>query len=287
MIDVSAPSFALDRRDFISGGAAGAAALAAAPLAAGSTGATELETAFLMLPPERMLDELERIERSLDEEDVVWWYQFFFFGIVPDRSPIRLIRYEGIEMSRCRHVGPGRLEVHGHNISFPRTMDGSAWLETWANPYTGAALAAQDNVIADDPGYEKSVAGVRPLTSIKPPRPLDFFFRREGGMVKLERVRVPPPEWPGQFIETSTVSVSAADYADKRQRRLPAQGSGMWVQPFPKWMGMEGRPGHLVGYFNGSKVGPPSALPRPFRERLAARYPDLTTVPKSKFGKLK
>jgi len=286
MPDSFVPSFALGRRGVLLGAAGGALLATGAGAAEEASVGDAFGTSFFTLPPETMLRDLERIERSLDEEDVAWWYQFFFFGIVPDRSPIRLIRYEGLEMSRCRHLGGGRLEIHGHNVSFPRAMDGSAWLEDWTNPYTGAVLKAQDNVIADDPGYEKSAAGVRPLTSTKPPRPLDFFFRREGDLVKLERVRVPPPEWPGQFIETSTVSVPAAAYADARLRRLPAQGSGMWVQPFPKWMGMEGRAGHVVGYFNGRKVGPAAALPAAFRERLASRYPNLMSVPKSKFGKI-
>lgn len=265
--------------------AAAATALPAAPAFA-SRGDDPLVAEFFQPGPRQMLRDLERIERSWAEEDVAWWYQFFFFGVTPDRSPIRLIRYEGLEMSRLRHVGDHRFEIHGHNVSFPRTMDGTAWLEDWTNPYTGQTLKAQDNVIDNDPGYEKSAQGVRPLTSTKPPRPLDFGFRREGDLVKLERVRVPPPEWPGQFIETSTTAVSARDHADARIDRLDAQGSGMWVQPFPKWMGMEGRPGHLVGYFSGQKVGPPERLPPAFLARLNAKYPKLASVPRDKFGRI-
>ncbi len=227
---------------------------------------------------------VERIERTLETREVVWWYHFSWFGLRPDQKPRRLIRYEGIEMTRTKQVGPDRYITHGHNVSYPRSIDGTQWLTEWTNPYTGAVVTPADNVIDNDPGYERTAAGVRSLAPGGQSRPYDVTFRIEGDRLKLERVRVPPPTWPGQFIETSTTDVLLTQFQRASILCLPANGSGMWVQPPPKWLDMGHPEGVLVGYFNGRKCPYPENLPAAFQERLAARHPHLSHVADEKFA---
>jgi hypothetical protein len=268
------------------GGAGLAAGAAFTPDAADAAGASSGPLAERMFEVEGglpMFRAVERIERTLEEREVVWWYHFTWFGLRPDQKPRRLIRFEGIEMTRIKRLGANRYETHGHNVSYARSDDGKDWLTRWTNPYTGAVVTPADNVIENDPGHERSVEGVRSLAPGGVFKPYDVTFRVEGDRLKLERVRIPPPTWPGQFIETSTTSVLLRDFDRAGLATLPAEGSGMWVQPPPKWLDMGHPEGVLVGYFNGRKCPWPENLPAAFRQRLEARHPHLAHVADAKF----
>jgi hypothetical protein len=267
-------------------GVGAAAAFAAPALASDRIEALAPEPfadAIVRFPDElARLHALERIERTLDEEEVIAWYHFQWFSLVPEKSPRRLIRFEGIEMTRMKRLPGNRMETHGHNVSFPRTADGTGWLTEWENPFTGKTIKAEPNVIVDDPGHERGPAGVRSQRS-KDFRPIDAVFRIEGDRIKIERIRQAPPNWPGQFVETSSTASPLDLFQNSRMECLPSTFEGMWVQPPPKWLDLGHPNGVLIGFFSGRKAPRLSNLPKPFRARLEKDYPDLVRVDPKKF----
>ncbi|MEQ8514742.1 MAG: hypothetical protein RIC38_03985 [Chromatocurvus sp.] len=96
-------------------------------------------------------------------------------------------------------------------------------------------------------------------------------------------MRNPPQDWPGQFIETNTVTGSLEHLLRTDQASIPARGSGMWVQPYLTWMQMPKDQGFMVGYFSGRKMKGVSHLPKPFHDRLMHHHPELSRVDPTKF----
>ena len=235
--------------------------------------------------PEEHLESLMRVERTMDEKEVAWWFWFVWFLMVPGRSPIPLMRYEGMEMSRHKQFPGHRFIVHGHNLSFPRDLVSGDYISEIINPVTGAKVPAGTSVITNDPGYEFTPQGVRPLTSDKR-HTLDEFWRIEDGLLHMQRVRTPPPEWPGQFIEQNTTTVSLTDFRRPRLLRLPSRSAGTWLQPAPRWLGFPLEMNALVlGHFDGRKLEDLQQFPREYLARVQQEYPQLLAVDEAKFTK--
>jgi len=78
------------------------------------------------------------------------------------------------------------------------------------------------------------------------------------------------------FIESSCSTVARKDFYDPSVTALPYQTSGFYVFPFPAWMRMGDRPGHMLGAWSGRRaVMGVRDLPRQFRERVASENPEL------------
>jgi hypothetical protein len=56
---------------------------------------------------------------------------------------------------------------------------------------------------------------------------------------------------------------------------LKFQTSGFYAFPFPKWMGMGDRPGHMIGAWSGRKLAGAHELPAEFQARARADHPGL------------
>ena len=229
------------------------------------------------------LEALMRVERTLEEKEVAWWFWFIWFLMLPGRTPIPLMRYEGMEMSRHKRLPGNRFIVHGHNLSFPRDLNTGEYISEIVNPVTGEKVAAGVSVLTADPGYEFTPEGVRPLTSNKR-RPLDEFWRIEDNLLHMHRVRTPPPEWPGQFIEQNTTSVTLSDYQNKSLLRVPSRTAGTWLQPAPAWLNFpRDANATVLGHFDGRKLESVRQFPQEYLQRVEREYPQLLAVDEQKF----
>lgn len=122
------------------------------------------------------------------------------------------------------------------------------FLERWKNPITGKTLETRPTLLTIDPGRRKTPAGDYDLSNEAAGlRPEGSVFRAEGDLIHKDDIRNPPENWPGQFIETNTVTGSLEQLLRTDQPSIPARGSGMWVQPFLKWMEMPKDPGFMIG----------------------------------------
>ena len=50
---------------------------------------------------------------------------------------------------------------------------------------------------------------------------------------------------------------------------------GHYAYEYPQWLGMEGRGGHLTGFWDGKKVNSVAELPREMLDRMEREYPEL------------
>jgi hypothetical protein len=226
----------------------------------------------------------QRLEFGLENDTYVWWYTFVLFGVTPSRSPVRLLRFEGMEMSEWRASGENEYIVHGHNVSFPQEYETGEYISKWKNPLTGTTIKTQPTLLTSDPGRRKTPAGDYDLADkTQTLRPEQTVMRAEGELLHKDGIRTPPDNWPGQFVETNTVTGALKDLLRSDAPSVAARGSGMWVQPFLKWMGMPKDSGHMVGYFSGRKMPSVEALPKAFYTRLTTEHAPLARVDPEKF----
>ena len=117
----------LRRRDVLASslvlgfGAAGASwAPAAAAAAAGDS--------VLPATPEAQLRDVVRLQGSLREEDVPWWFTGVIFAVTGDHeTPRPLLRFEGMEIYWFAHLADGYL-LGGNTVTFFRDFDTHEYL---------------------------------------------------------------------------------------------------------------------------------------------------------------
>ena len=240
---------------------------------------------FLNLDPEEEFRQIMRIQRSLHDDDLILhWYHFIMVAVVPGMSPIPVVRWEGIEISHHRLVGPDLYRLHGHNLSFPRDMETGEFTHSVINPITGKRVSPGTLALIEDPGYFRSPKGTIPLESAEEGfRPTYKKLRREGDMIKVDAIRVPPPTWPATFIEMGHEGVSAALFEDHSRLWLPADVSGGYIFPYPDWMEMGDSPGHMFATWSGYKLRSVDQLPQEFQRRARAERPELLQVDLAQF----
>jgi hypothetical protein len=227
-----------------------------------------------------------RIQRSLkDEDEILHWYHFIMVAVPVGRAPQPVVRWEGIELSAHRRIGTHRYRLHGHNLSFARDMATGRFVSEVRNPVTGRMVRPRTMALTGDPGYDASPEGIVPLDAPAgtPPRPKYGMIRREGALVKIDAIRVPPADWPGTFLEMGTEAVSGALFDDPSQDWLPAEVSGAYVFPYPDWMEMGDAPGHMFAAWSGHKLRAVNQLPAEFLARARAEHPELLSVDRVQF----
>lgn len=281
------------RRQWLQGAAAATAAVGAIAVGATATAATAAPataattTPATAAPPAEGIVQfanardrfraLFRFERDWrDEGTALSCYQFLMYALPDGERPQPVVRFEGMEFSYFRRVADDVWRIHAHNVSYPRDLTSGAFVTQVANPFGGPALDVTPMKLLGDPGVLHGPRGYLPLDA-PAVRWLDthFVVRYEDDLVKAEHIRPTPDGWPKQFIESSVSSVARKDFDDPRVTSLRYQTSGFYVFPFPKWMNMAGREGHMLGAWSGRKLAGPERLPREFAARLARENPEL------------
>lgn len=280
---------ALNRRAaLLAAGVAGAglASVGVAMPAAAQDSAGPWTSEFLHFDPLEQFRQAWRIQRSLRPEDeILHWYHFIMVAVPVGRAPQPVVRWEGMELSAHRRIGENRYRQHGHNLSFARDLATGRFVDRVKNPLTGRMVRTPTMALTGDPGYIASPEGVVPLDAPPgtPPRPKYGMIRREGGLVKIDGIRVPPADWPGTFLEMGTEATPAALFDDPSQDWLPAEVSGAYVFPWPDWMEMGDAPGHMFAAWSGHKLRGVAQLPAEFLARARADHPELLRVDPTQF----
>jgi hypothetical protein len=263
-------------------GAAASAVAAAAP----DHNPRQWTSGFMDLDPVTRFRQAMRVQRSLeDSADILHWYHFIMFAVPVGSAPQAVVRWEGIEFSRHQRICENRYRLHGHNLSFPRDLNSGAFVDSTLNPVTQQTVAVPPMPLTQDPGMIRSPEGI--VTLDKPtakPRSNYVMLRREGDFVKVDAVRVPPASWPVTFVESGYESTPAKLFDDDRQLWLPADVSGAYVFPWPAWMQMGDKPGHMFATWSGYKLRSVEQLPEEFRKRAERDFPQLLKVDRRPFS---
>ena len=228
-----------------------------------------------------------RLQRSLhDEDDILHWYHFIMVAVVPGKAPRPIVRWEGIELSRHRKIGEDLYRMHGHNLSFPRDLESLEFVDEVLNPITGEMVRPGIMALTEDPGIIYSPKGIITLDNPNGKYRMKYSkIRREGHIVKIDGMRVPPAEWPATFLEMGYEQTPAQLFDDPAQLWLPTDVSGAYVFPYPKWMKMGDRPGHMFAAWSGYKLRSVEQLPSDFLARANDERPDLLHVDLTQFDR--
>jgi hypothetical protein len=268
-------------------GAPGAGAPCAADVvgAAAAHGERQWTSSFMQLDPAEQFRQVMRIQRSLeDADDILHWYHFVMIAVPRGATPKAVVRWEGIELSRHERIGVDRYRLHGHNLSFPRDLRTGEWVTSVVNPVTGRTVDVPPMALTEDPGLVRSPAGTVTLDRPSAPPRMDYrVLRREGDVVKVDAIRVPPDTWPVTFLEIGHESAPAALFDDRSRTWLPSDVSGGYVFPWPRWMQMGDTPGHMFATWSGFKLRSVDQLPDEFRRRAERDFPQLLRVDRAPF----
>jgi hypothetical protein len=240
--------------------------------------------------PRENLEAMLRMQASLDEEDVPWWFDGTIYGIVGESAPQPLFRFEGWEIYWVRPLGDGTYELTGHTVTFFSDLETGKMLEVFANPYTGKQNRVEASVQGGGAGYgfNYSVDGVRPTQFLDkmPDTPLILRWSTVRDTIWLHTETAYPPGMKQPRKQRQTMFAGVEEFTDKKILNLPASFSSTVFENWPRFMEMEDQPGHVIWHASGAKISTMDDLPVTFRARLERDHADrLTANPFSKTGK--
>ena len=275
----------LSRRECLAGAAATGLGLAAAPAAVVAEAARGVGRAMPDLAdPEAALRTMVRMQGSLREEDVPWWFTGVIFAVTGDtETPRPLVRFEGMEIYWFRHVTDGFI-LGGHTVTYFRDFATGEFLKEFDNPWTRRKETVKPAVQGGNLGFKYSRDGIQPVRldgTPLGPAPVGPFrpqFHQAGGHVWLQHQTVYPPGMPAMHGQRQTLFADAADVADPRLAALPATFSSTVFMGWLKWMDMTGIPGHVVWHASGVKLRSLDDLPTDYRERAMREFPERMTA---------
>jgi hypothetical protein len=232
--------------------------------------------------PRENLAGMLRMQASLREEDVPWWFDGTIYGIVGEQAPKPLFRVEGWEVYWVRPLPDGTYELTGHTVTFFYDLDSGKMLETFDNPYTGKQNSVQASVQGGGAGYgfNYSENGVRPTRFLDkmPEKPLILRWSRVRNTIWMHAETAYPPGMKQPRKQRQTMFAPADQFADRSILNLPASFSATVFENWPRWMDMEDEPGHVIWHASGAKIGSIDELPEPFRVRLERDHADRLTA---------
>lgn len=228
--------------------------------------------------PEENLSAMLRMQASLVQEDVPWWFDGTIYAIVGEEEPRPLVNFQGWEIYWVRPLGDGTYELTGHTTSFFYDHLTGERLDTFDNPYTGQTNRVTAAVQGGGAGYgfNYSVNGVRP-TRFKdkmPDKPLRLRWSSVRDVIWMHAETQYPPGLTQPRKQRQTMFAHLDDFVNPDVSNIPASFSSTVFQPWPKWMDMGDAPGHVIWHASGAKIGSLDELPTEFRARLEAEHPE-------------
>lgn len=271
----------LSRRSWL----AGSLILGAGVGAESSSANTSESTAVAGSGPETWrshehLRNLVRMQGSLLEEDVRWWFTGVIFGVRGEgETPRPLVRFEGMEVYWFSHRGED-FQLGGHTVTFFRDFETGEFLYEFVNPYTGKREAVKPAVQGGNLGFAYTRDGIWPVrldgTPLGEPvrKPLRVQWHEMGPHIWLQHQTVYPPGMPPMHGQRQTIFAQRDALLDTRKNSVPASFSSVVFMNWLKWMDMKDQPGHVIWHASGVKLQSMDQLPRAYRERAEKEHPN-------------
>ncbi len=272
------------RRDVLTGGLALGLGAGGALLPALADSAAARDAATDFSDPLVNLREIVRIQGSLREEDVPWWFTGMIFAVTGDgETPRPLVRFEGLEIYWFQHV-PGGYVLGGNTVTFFRDVETQAFLHEFQNPWTGRRDTVRPAVQGGNLGFRYTTEGIWPVrldgAAFGEPRrrPLRLQWHSMRDYVWLQHQTVYPPGMPAMHGQRQSMFVPRRDFVDARIGALPSVFSSTVFMGWLKWMDMKDHPGHVIWHASGVKLRSIDELPREYLERAQREYPERLTA---------
>lgn len=251
--------------------------------AVGAAGATPaLAAAGLDLSrPEDYLNAVVRMDSSTDGRDTPHWYFGSIYAVFPDRAPLHLVDFEGLETSRFENRGENVWRFHGSAVTYFKDKTSGAWLEDFTNPLTGATNAVKANHLGGA-AYDYSLEGIRPLfgkiEGELPPVVQQIVTNGEDVWFKDDRVY--PDGWRQPSQEASFKSAKLKQVMDQSVASIDTMFASTTIAPYMPWLGMEGQPGFTMWHAHGRKLLSLDEVPSPMRVRVEQLHPQALHAPR-------
>ena len=230
------------------------------------------------------LREVVRMQGSLREEDVPWWFTGVIFAVTGDgETPRPLVRFEGMEIYWFQHVPSGYI-LGGNTVTFFRDFETNEYLREFRNPWTGRVDAVKPAVQGGNLGFSYSVDGIWPVRLGGQPlveparRPLQLQWHAMRDQVWLQHQTVYPPGMPPMHGQRQTMFAPRRDVLDRRIDALPSVFSSTVFMGWLKWMDMKDYPGHVIWHASGAKLRSIAELPREYLDRAEREFPERLTA---------
>jgi hypothetical protein len=230
------------------------------------------------------LREVVRMQGSLREEDVPWWFTGVIFAVTGDgETPRPLVRFEGMEIYWFQHVPSGYI-LGGNTVTFFRDFETNEYLREFRNPWTGRVDADKPAVQGGNIGFSYSVDGIWPVRLSGQPlveparRPLQLQWHAMRDQVWLQHQTVYPPGMPPMHGQRQTMFAPRRDVLDRRIDALPSVFSSTVFMGWLKWMDMKDYPGHGIWHASGAKLRSIAELPREYLDRAEREFPERLTA---------
>jgi hypothetical protein len=282
MIDTS--NGAVSRRQWLGSLALGIGVAAGSSLALPEADAATGRDLSDLADPEVNLTNLVRMQGSLIEQDVPWWFTGMIFAVRGDHeTPRPLVRFEGMEVYWFSHR-PSGFQLGGHTVTFFRDVETNEFLREFRNPWTGRLDEVKPAVQGGNLGFSYSREGIWPVrldgTPLGEPRraPLKLQWHSIGDHVWLQHQTVYPPGMPPMHGQRQSLFTRRQDFLDSSVTALPATFSSTVFMGWLKWMNMTDEPGHVIWHASGAKLRSLDELPREYRERAEREYPERMTA---------
>ena len=229
---------------------------------------------------DEQLRNLVRMQGSLLEEDVRWWFTGVIFGVRGEgETPRPLVRFEGTEVYWFSHRGDD-FQLGGHTVTFFRDFETGEFLYEFINPYTGKRESVKPAVQGGNLGFAYTRQGIWPVrldgTPLAEPvkKPLRVQWHEMGPHIWLQHQTVYPPGMPAMHGQRQTIFAQRDALRDPRQNSVPASFSSVVFMNWLKWMDMKDQPGHVIWHASGVKLQSMDQLPRAYRERAEKEHPN-------------
>ena len=230
------------------------------------------------------LRNLVRMQGSLDEEDVPWWFTGLIFAVSSEKeTPKPLFRFEGMEIYWFQHQPDGYF-LGGNTVTFFRDFETNEYLTEFKNPWTGRTDSVKPAVQGGGLGFKYTERGVWPASysgqdlGPVPTGPLWVQWHTLADYVWLQHQTVYPPGMPPMHGQRQSMFVRRRDFARLSVRRLRSAFSSVVFQGWPRWMNMDQQPGHVVWHAAGAKMASVAELPHEYRMRIERDYPARMTA---------
>jgi len=237
---------------------------------------------------------LRKLAHSLGNEPVFWWIRNIRYGLIDSAFTPLWGQNGGAIFVTSESEDEGAYNAAVLIINFPINPDTGQYIETFKNPYTDKEMELQAfggtepiRVTYRRPGSEPTPPPAAPpgykfTASRLPVGPAhiegDDVWIRSDNVFRME------PTTPGkgrlmQVNDWSTYHGSLQDVANRDIDSAPATWTFNDINTWPRWMGMEDRPGNYVARGFGRKVFSIDEMPESWRALMAEHHPDILDDP--------
>jgi len=270
---------ALSRRNFLLTSAyatAGFASTASLP-AFGQSSSRYLD----LQDPADALTAMIKMRGSLEAVDCPHWYCGTIYAVLPGKSPLALIDFEGSEIDYYAKQADGSYKAYGATVSFFKDTQTGEFLETFKNPITGRTVEVKPNSISVKAHYIYSIYGSKRsdderALSTTPIIQEKLKWRESNPYIWLNMRRAYPANSP--FGEDQSVQGLTADLFNPDLLSVPTTASPTYVAPWLSWMDMNEVKGHSVWAGPAHKLKNVTEYPRQLLDRMEKYFPEKLTA---------